>query len=120
MRWQKRWLNLHLVESSQAGLTLPEDFFELLLEYADVRPSTIRSYSTALKAFALYLSAAAITAPTRKDILDYKTYLIANYKSFTVQSYLAAIRIFFKWTSSNSPYPNITDNVKGGKADRSL
>lgn len=96
----------------------PPSLFDSFLEYLDVRPTTARSYEVGLKSFAQYLSQRQISTPIRKDVLAYKAYLASTYKPATVQTYMAAVRIFFRWTANTNLYPNIADNIKGVRSDR--
>ena len=46
---------------------------------------------------------------------DLKT---SGLKPTTVQNYITATRIFFKWTEQERLYPNIAEHVKGAKLDK--
>lgn len=85
--------------------------------YIDASPKTIDTYSKAIKQFLIYLQGNGIRQPQREDIVAYREYLKEDHKPTTVQSYLAAIKLFFKWTEQEGFYPNIADRVKGAKID---
>ena len=85
--------------------------------YIDASPKTIATYTRAIKRFADYLAERGITEPTREDIIAYRDYLTAEHKPTTTQSYLAAVKLFFKWAEYNGVYKNIADRVKGVRID---
>jgi len=65
----------------------------------------------------LYLSENGIRQPQREDIVAYRDFLKKDHKPTTVQSYLAAVKLFFQWTEREGLYPNVADRVKGAKLD---
>lgn len=85
------------------------------IAYIDATPKTIETYTRSIRQFSQYLLANAITHPSREDILTYRNHLRARYKPTTVQSYLAAVRLFFRWTAQEGLYPNIAERIKGAK-----
>lgn len=93
------------------------ELFNRWTSYIDASPKTIDTYSKAIKQFFIYLQGNGIRQPQRKDIVAYREYLKEDRKPTTVQSYLAAVKLFFKWTEQESFYPNIADRVKGAKID---
>lgn len=46
------------------------------------------------------------------DIVAYMRYLESRLKGNTVESYLCAVRRFYKWTEKRKLYPNIADGIK--------
>lgn len=97
--------------------TLSVELFSRWTSYIDASPKTIDTYSKAIKQFFLYLSDNEINKPKREDIVAYRDYLKQNHKPTTVQSYLAAVKLFFQWTEREGLYPNVADRVKGAKLD---
>lgn len=97
--------------------TLSVELFSRWTSYIDASPKTIDTYSKAIKQFFLYLSDNGINRPKREDIVAYRDYLKQNHKPTTVQSYLAAVKLFFQWTEREGLYPNVADRVKGAKLD---
>lgn len=100
-----------------ASPTLNADLFDKWVQYIDASPKTVETYSKAIKRFLVYLNDNGINAPQRADILAYREYLKSSHKPTTVQSYIAAVKLFFQWTAQESIYPNIADRVKGAKID---
>jgi len=92
------------------------DLFSRFIEYTDCKDSTIKGYTTCIRAFARWIKERGITQPTRDDVKAYKEYLAAEgYKPGTQQQYLRSVKHFFKWCASEGLYSNIADNIKGAK-----
>lgn len=85
--------------------------------YLQASPKTKETYNKAIRQFLIYLSNNGISQPQREDVIAYKAYLLIGHKPTTVQSYLAAVKLFFQWTAQEGFYPNIADHVKGAKID---
>lgn len=50
---------------------------------------------------------------TRKDILEYKDYLLSSgLSALTVSSYIVSVRKFYEWAESEKMYPNIAKGIK--------
>lgn len=53
---------------------------------------------------------------SRKDIVNYRTYLVETGKTtLTVGSYMTALKRFFEWMESTKKYPNVAKDIKAGK-----
>ena len=96
---------------------LDSKIFNRWISCVDASPKTIETYGKSIKQFWTYLQTNGITQPKREDILIYREYLKSNYKPTTVHNYLAAVKLFFRWTSRENLYPNVADRVKGAKID---
>lgn len=98
-----------------ANTGLTGDVFGRYVRFIDAKPRTIDAYKRALKNFFTFLQANGdATSPTREDVLNYRAHLESQgLKATTRQSYIIAIRQFFKWTASEGIYPNIADKIKG-------
>lgn len=93
--------------------------FNKFITYTDVNDITMRNYTTDLKALFSYFGVNGITKPKREDIINYKKYLTnLNLSTGTKQQYFRTCKHFFKWLSSENLYPNIADNIKGFKLDK--
>lgn len=103
--------------SLTAQRELDEELFSRWTSYIDASPKTVETYSKAIKQFLAYLSMNGIKQPQREDIVAYRDYLKQEHKPTTVQSYLAAVKIFFQWTEQAGIYPNVASHVKGAKLD---
>ena len=97
---------------------LTGDMFNRWTSYIDASPRTIETYSKNIKQFIAYLHDKGIARPQREDIVEYRNHLKKDLKPTTVQSYLAAVKLFFQWTEREGLYPNVADRVKGAKLDK--
>ena len=97
---------------------LTKDLFTEWLQYIDVRPKTVQTYTRAIKQFLLWMKDNNISRPVREDIITYRDELKEEHKPNTVQAYMAAVKQFFRWTSIKGIYPDISVHVKGAKIDR--
>ena len=99
--------------------TLDFNIFERFINYLDASPKTVETYKKALRQFFYYLGVHGIRQPQREDVLAFRDDLKASgLKPTTVQNYITATRIFFKWTEQEGLYPNIAEHVKGAKLDK--
>lgn len=95
------------------------DTFERFISYLDASPKTIETYTKALRQFFNYIGLHGIRKPQREDVLAFRDDLKASgLKATTVQNYITATRLFFKWTAQEGLYPNIAEHVKGAKLDK--
>lgn len=100
----------------QSGIT--SGTFAAFIDYLDVSAKTLRTYRAALASFGAFLQENAITMPKRADVISWRESIKEIYAASTVQLYLTAIKMFFRFTSSNNLYPNVADNVRGLKISR--
>ena len=95
------------------------ELFDSFISYLDASPKTIDTYRKSIRQLFNYFSFNSIKKPKREDILLYKEKLKARgCKPTTIQNYITACKIFFKWTSQEGYYPNIAEHIKGFKLDR--
>ena len=93
--------------------------FDRFVSYLDASPKTVETYKKALRQFFNYLALHGIRQPQREDVLAFRDDLkTSGLKPTTVQNYITATRIFFKWTEQERLYPNIAEHVKGAKLDK--
>lgn len=110
-----------LTITSTTELTTRNFSAELLsrfVSFLDVSAKSTDTYYKAVKQFFSYISAEGIERPQREDILSYREHLKETCKPTTVQSYITALKIFFRWTAQENLYPNVADHVKGAKLNR--
>lgn len=96
---------------------ISEEVFNSWTSFIDASPRTVETCSKAIKQFFIYLQGKGIEQPQREDIVAYREYLSKDHKPTTVQSYLAAVKLFFQWAEQEKIYPNIAQRVKGAKLD---
>ena len=93
--------------------------FDRFINYLDASPKTVETYKKALRQFFNYLAINGIRQPQREDVIAFRDDLKASgLKPTTVQNYITATRLFFKWTEQEGLYPNIAEHVKGAKLDK--
>jgi integrase/recombinase XerC len=105
--------------AASAAHVVSADLAHRFVAFLDAKPKTVDTYSKAIKQLFFYFQERGITAPTRADILSYRTYLTERgCKPTTVQNYITAAKLFFQWLNDERLYPNIAAHVKGAKLDR--
>src|SRR5699024_10770721 len=93
--------------------------YKRFISYIDLSEDTAKTYSRSLKQLFKYLAEHNVRTPKREDVLNYKQALINKHLApSTIQTYLIAVRRFFKWAHQEQLYPNIADNVKGVKISK--
>lgn len=99
--------------------TCAETFGEKLIErfafFAGVSESSRQTYIKCLKQLFKFFSANSISQPVRADLIDWLEEMKSEGKSAsTIQLYLTAAKIFFRWLAQENLYPNIADHLKSG------
>ena len=100
-----------IISAGKFGVGLIERF----VKFAGVSSSSQKTYAKCLRQLFAYLAANSITNPTRENLIDWVDGMKAQKKSAsTIQLYLTATKIFFRWTAQENLYPNIADHMKSG------
>lgn len=103
----------------EALVSLSENLQSLIdgfLLSQDIKQTSKKTYEKGFKRFMAWIIEKRIARPTREDILAFKGYLEAQgLSSFTLSTYLVAVRKFFEWAEGMKYYPNIARGVKGAK-----
>lgn len=82
-------------------------------KYLDVKKTTLKGYSNALKRFNDYLVMIDCKEPTRATIQAYKEYLsTSELSNGTQHQYLRAVKGFFEWTEAEGFYSNVAKGIK--------
>lgn len=101
------------------AIEINKNLFSRWIDFIDVKPKTVETYTRNIKPFMNYLKDNEISNPERQDIIDYRTMLQQEHKeATTVQAYLMAVKQFFKWAEIEGLYPDIAKNVKSPKLRR--
>ena len=83
------------------------------LRFAAVSPNTEVTYKKSLKQLAKHFADNEIEKPARADLENWRDSLIDSGKSAsTIQLYLSACKLFFRWLAQEGIFPNIADNLK--------
>ena len=105
--------------SITCNIDASQNFTAVLLErweaYVDVAPNSRETYRKAVRQFIAYLAKQGIVQPTRETVIAWRDDLKDSLKATTIQSYLTALKLFFRWTAEEGIYPNIADHVKTPK-----
>ena len=95
------------------------ELYSRFITYLDASKKTVETYSRALRQLFNYFAFNGITRPQREDIIAFKEDLKASgHKPTTVQNYITAAKLFFKWTAQEGLYPNVAEHLKGAKLNR--
>ena len=102
-----------------AQQTIDGTLLDRFIAYLDASPKTVETYYKAVRQLITYLMLNGITRPQREDIVAFREELKASgHKPTTVQNYITATKLFFRWTAQEGLYPNIADHLKGAKLNR--
>lgn len=80
------------------------------LEYS---PETIRTYRTAIMSFLDWMASAQVKKPVREDVVRWKETVRQTCSLGTAQTYLTAVKLFFRYLQREKRYPDITDSIRG-------
>jgi integrase/recombinase XerC len=94
------------------------DLLKSFIEFIDVRPTTAAGYTKAIKQFFKFITNRQIAQPNRENVIEFRDYLKTYCKAGTIQTYLIAVKLFFKWTAQAGIYQNIAEHIKGAKTNR--
>lgn len=83
--------------------------------FIDVAPKSKETYRKAVMQFMGYLYRNGINQPTRETVIEWRDNLKVDHKPTSVQTYLTAVKLFFRWLEQEGIYKNIADHVKGVK-----
>ena len=96
---------------------LSEKFINSWLKFSDVRQSSQHTYLKAIKQLLKYFNENQILHPTRSDIECRKECFNKAHKPSSIQLYIIAVRLFFKFLAQNNVYSNIAEHIKSPKTD---
>jgi integrase/recombinase XerC len=92
---------------------ITEELYQRFISFIDAKPKTVVTYTRALRQFFRFLSLRGIRQPTREDVIAFREELRQDHKATTIQNYIVAVRLFFKWAEQEGVYRNVADNIKG-------
>lgn len=113
--------DIQIIDKTELQITqaITPDLYRRYINYLDVSAKTADTYNKALKQLFNYFAENGITQPGRQDILAFRSELEATgHKPTTIQNYITAVRLFFRWLEQENLYPNIADHIKGAKLNR--
>ena len=115
-------MTTELITTTSAQIVSAEKFgafgaslVERFVKFAGVAESSRKTYAKSLSQMFAYLTANGISTPTRENLIDWVEELkVAGKSPSTIQLYLTAAKIFFRYLSQEGIYPNIADHMKTG------
>jgi len=119
-KWIAKQNSQNFLENFSLG---DETNLKRFLIYLDeVNFETKKMYIKKLKVFFEFLYKYGIDNPTPNDIRAFKQYLktVKKLRNNTVNSYLSAVRSYFRFLEDNNLYKDITRNVKSSKKTNEL
>jgi integrase/recombinase XerC len=117
VRFNSATTHVDLIQTQ--GGVVNEELLKRFVAYVDVKQESITTYCKAVKQFIRYINDNGIEHPKREDVIKYREHLKSYCKPTTVQTYITALRVFFKWTFGEHLYLNIAEHVKGATIDKS-
>lgn len=111
---------MKLQETIQAAavgniLSAKENLLNRFFKFAAVSVNTQTTYRKALKQMFEYFIDNDIAAPAREDLQNWRDAMIDEGKSAsTIQLYLTAAKVLFRWLAQEGIFPNIADHLKSG------
>lgn len=109
----------NIITATAAAITSPE-MYEKWLAYIQVSQKSTETYRRAIVAFLKWANSEEITQPTRIDLINYRSFCMAQHKAATANMYITAVRLFFSWLAQEGIYPNVAEHLKGIKTDRNF
>lgn len=92
-----------------------ESLIERFAKFAGVSESSRLTYTKSLRQMFRYFAANAITTPTRENLIDWiEDMKLAGRSNSTIQLYVTAAKIFFRWLAQEGIFANIADHLKAG------
>ena len=91
------------------------DIKDDFIKYLDVNDITLKNYSDGIRQFLNYLSKNGISNPNRDDFRDFRDSMKDYLSTNSINTYLTANRMFFKYLEAKNIYPDITKDVKSIK-----
>ena len=88
------------------------------LNFIDVAPKSKEAYTKSIKQLFKYFAENNIVQPQRDDIIAFRDELNKTRKPSTVQLYMVATRLFFRWLATENIYNNVADHIKAPRLDR--
>ena len=105
--------------TTAVGCVLDKALLEKFSLFQNIRPRSMSVYQHNLRNFFNYLAEQGIAQPDREHVFAYRNFLIKDGKKpATVQAYIMAVRVFFRWTADEGLYDNIAEQVRVPAAPR--
>lgn len=93
-------------------------YFSRFLSESDFKPKTQLTFRAGLRCFMSWCLGQGVQVPDATDLCRWKTFLLSRYQTATAQTYLSAVKVFFRWLSDKGLGKNIGISVKGIKSEK--
>lgn len=102
--------DIQQIEPSMRWQTIVSTF----IASQDCKQSSRDLYSRTLSQFFLWVSESGkdMSKMQRRDILEYKDFLLTDKSNLTAASYIVIVRKFYEWAEACKLYPNIAKGIK--------
>ncbi|MGN0919082.1 MAG: tyrosine-type recombinase/integrase, partial [Oxalobacter sp.] len=77
-------------------------------------------YRTGLSAFRCWCAACHVSAPSDKDVSNFRSWLLEHYRLSTAQTYLVAVKLFFAWLNKHNLYGDVAAGIQRIKVNYSV
>ena len=101
-----------------AAVNFKAELLSRFIAYADIKEKSKETYLKCIKQFFVYMQERGVSAPSRETVIEYREALKEAHKPTTVQTYITALKVFFRWCEGEGIYKNVAEHVKGAKLDR--
>lgn len=68
----------------------------------------------------MWCKSSDVICPDEQAVVQYKTWLLGQYKLTTAQSYFAVIKLFFAWLAKNGSYEDVASGIRGVSVNRTI
>lgn len=94
--------------------------FDEFLTNQDIRSNSLRAYKSNSKCYFRWLESTGrrIEIVDRKDIIEFKKYLLQTFAGHTAANYFIVIKKFYQWLEDVGAYRNIARGIRGPKAKK--
>lgn len=96
------------------------ELIEMFCKEQDVKPNSRHLYMLNLKRFFIWASKCGKDQRVmyRADIIQYKNEMIAAHEVTTAESYLVAVKMFYKWLGEKGWHANVASGIKTPRRSR--
>lgn len=94
--------------------------FLRFLSESDFKPRSHRTFLAGIRSFASWCMAQEVNVPDTTHLNHWKAFLLLHYETATARTYLAVVKLFFRWIAKKGWGHDIGATVKGIKSDKTF
>ncbi|MBS7328117.1 MAG: tyrosine-type recombinase/integrase [Oxalobacter sp.] len=94
--------------------------FLRFLSESDLKPRSRRTFLAGVRSFASWCMTQEVSVPDTTHLNHWKTFLLLHYETATARTYLAVVKLFFRWIARKGWGSDIGATVKGIKSDKTF